>query len=175
MLPIMPKSKLMLPIMPKLKSMARSLQSQSWWPKQTKVKVDGLITPKLKSKSTLPIMPKLMLPIMPKSTLPIMPESNSMAQSHQIWSQWPNHTKVKVNIAIHAEIKVDCFGRVDMYCLQWGMSTIMEGSAPEWILGSWRSWRFNIFGQKGNERKFPTVSFSRKVASSNCNTNRSLF
>jgi hypothetical protein len=66
--------------------------------------------------------------------------------------------------------------RVDMYCLQEGMSTIMEGSATEWILGSWRSRRFIISGgQKGNERIFPTVSFFRKVASLNCNTNRSLF
>ncbi len=58
----------------------------------------------------------------------------------------------------------ECVGRVDidMYCLQGGMSTIMEGSAPEWILGSWRSRRFIISGQKGNERIFPTVSFLGK-------------
>jgi hypothetical protein len=42
------------------------------------------------------------------------------------------------------------------------MSTIMEGSAPEWILGSLISWRFSVFGQKGNERIFPTVSFLGK-------------
>ena len=34
--------------------------------------------------------------------------------------------------------------------------TIMEGN---WILGSWRSWRFGIFGKNGKERIFPTVSF----------------
>jgi hypothetical protein len=43
------------------------------------------------------------------------------------------------------------------------MSTIMEEGAPEWILGSWISWRFSIFGQKGNERIFPTVSFLGKL------------
>ena len=37
--------------------------------------------------------------------------------------------------------------------------TIMEGN---WILGSWRSWRFGIFGQNRKERIFPTVSFIGK-------------
>ena len=35
----------------------------------------------------------------------------------------------------------------------------MEGNR---ILGSWRSWRFGIFGQNGKEKIFPTVSFIGK-------------
>ena len=42
--------------------------------------------------------------------------------------------------------------------------TIMEGN---WILGSWRSWRFSIFGQKEKERIFPTVSFIGKSPGQN--------
>ena len=42
--------------------------------------------------------------------------------------------------------------------------TIMEGN---WILGSWRFWRFSIFGQSGKEKIFPIVSFIGKLPGRN--------
>ena len=55
------------------------------------------------------------------------------------------HMSVLAEISMHTD--------TDKY------DTMMEGN---WILGSWRSWRFGIFAQKGKERIFPTVSFIGK-------------
>ncbi len=58
----------------------------------------------------------------------------------------------------HRSVLVEISMHTDKY------DTIMEGN---WILGSWRSWRFDIFVQNEKEIIFPTVSFIGKLPGQN--------